>query len=80
MPKAIVIISDMEFDDIHANNKWDRDNVDWTFYGEMKERFEKSGYDMSIIVFWNVDSRNDVFQLSVITEEYKWLVGNPDGI
>lgn len=61
MPKAIVIISDMEFDNIHANNKWDSDNVDWTFYGEMKERFEKSGYDMPNIVFWNVDSRNDVF-------------------
>lgn len=53
MPKAIIVISDMEID--YCGNK------DWTFYDKTADRFRKYGYDIPNIIFWNVNSRNDVF-------------------
>lgn len=53
MPKSIIVISDMEID--NCGNK------DWTFYDQMKALYEKHGYEIPNIVFWNVYSRNDVF-------------------
>lgn len=53
MPKSLIVISDMEIDDC--------ENGDWTFYDEMKYKFEKYGYEIPNIVFWNVNSRHDVF-------------------
>lgn len=53
MPKAIVVISDMEID--YCGNK------DWSFYDKMEKKFRKAGYIIPNIIFWNVDSRHDVF-------------------
>lgn len=53
MPKAIVVISDMEID--FCGNR------SWTFYDKMKNKFRKAGYVIPNIIFWNVDSRRDVF-------------------
>ena len=53
MPKSIIVISDMEID-----RCGDRD---WTFYDKMKHKYEKHGYEIPNIVFWNVNSRHDVF-------------------
>lgn len=53
MPKAIVVISDMEID--RCGNK------DWSFYDKMENKFRKAGYVIPNIIFWNVDSRHDVF-------------------
>lgn len=53
MPKSILVISDMEIDDCG-----DRD---WRFYEEMKQKFGNYGYEIPNVVFWNVDSRHDVF-------------------
>ena len=53
MPKAIVVISDMEID--YSGNK------DWSFYDKMEKKFRKAGYVIPNIIFWNVDSRHDVF-------------------
>ncbi len=53
MPKSIVIISDMEFD--YCGNKR------WAFYDSMKAKYAQYGYDICQIIFWNVNSRNDVF-------------------
>ena len=53
MPKAIVVISDMEID--CSGNK------DWTFYDKMEKKFRKAGYVIPNIIFWNVNSRHDVF-------------------
>lgn len=60
MPKAIVIISDMEFDRIH-NNRGYAESVKWGFYEKMKYRYKTAGFEIPNLVFWNVDSRNDVF-------------------
>ena len=53
MPKSLIVISDMEIDACG--------NRDWTFYDKMAHKFEKRGYQVPNIIFWNVDSRHDVF-------------------
>lgn len=53
MPKSIIVVSDMEID--YCGNR------EWTFYDKMAHKFKKHGYEIPNIVFWNVDSRNDVF-------------------
>lgn len=53
MPKALIIISDMEFDHCGGRN--------WTFYDQMKSEFAKKGYEIPSIIFWNCESRHDVF-------------------
>lgn len=54
MVKSVIIISDMEINECTGRYKW-------LFYDEMKDRFEQHGYTIPNIVFWNVESRNDVF-------------------
>ena len=53
MPKALIVISDMEIDFCGDRN--------WTFYEKMSQRFRKYGYQIPNIIFWNVASRHDVF-------------------
>ena len=53
MPKSIIVISDMEID--RCGNR------EWTFYDKMEHKFEKHGYTIPNIVFWNVNSRHNVF-------------------
>ena len=65
MPKALIIISDMEIDE--SQRSYDgymygrTDSYKWTFYDRMKIRFEERGYEIPHIIFWNVASRHDVF-------------------
>jgi hypothetical protein len=56
LPKALVIISDMEI------NAWHGGSL--TFTEEMKNRFADAGYEMPKLVYWNVDSRKDTFLAS----------------
>lgn len=53
MPKSLIIISDMEFD--YCGNR------EWTFYDKMRAKFAQYGYEIPTIIFWQVDSRHDVF-------------------
>ena len=53
MPKSIIVISDMEID--RCGDK------DWTFYDWMRAEYRYYGYEIPNVVFWNVNSRNDVF-------------------
>ncbi len=53
IPKSIIVISDMEIDNCG--------NHEWTFYDKMAYKFQKHGYEIPNIVFWNVNSRHDVF-------------------
>lgn len=52
----IVIISDMEFDEIEAYDK--------TSYLYFKEKFEKLGFEIPEVVFWNVRTRNIHFPVT----------------
>ena len=56
LPKALVIISDLEID------YWDGGSL--TFTEEMHKRFADAGYEMPKLVYWNVDSRKDTFLAS----------------
>ena len=53
MPKSIVVISDMEIDNCCYSR--------WTFYDQMRARFAQYGYEIPQVIFWNVNSRHDVF-------------------
>ena len=33
----------------------------WSFYDDVKAYYESYGYKIPNVIFWNVDSRNDVF-------------------
>ncbi len=56
MPSSIVVITDMEIDRCVSG--------DWLFYDLMKQQYEKNGYDMPNIVFWNVNSRHNTYHAS----------------
>ena len=56
LPKALVIISDMEIDHWGGGSS--------TFTEEMRNRFADAGYEMPKLVYWNVDSRKDTFLAS----------------
>ncbi len=51
LPKTLYIISDMEFD-------YCTQNAQLTNFEYAKELFEKNGYTLPNVVFWNVQSRN----------------------
>lgn len=55
MVKSIIVISDMEIDMCVSES--------WLFYDAMKRRFEKAGYKIPNVVFWNVNSRHDIFHV-----------------
>lgn len=57
MPKALIVISDMEIDNYCRGYGLD-------FVTEMEHRFARAGYDMPNLIFWNVEARNDTFHAS----------------
>ena len=52
MPGTIYIISDMEFDEATSEN-------DETNFAIIKQKYKEAKYDMPILVFWSVDSRQN---------------------
>lgn len=54
LPRSIIIISDMEFDQATSGN---RD----TYYNLMKDKFAQHDYELPMIIFWNVDARSNTF-------------------
>lgn len=58
MPKALIVISDMEIDE----GTWTGyGNDSWSFHDGMTQRFAQYGYSMPTVVYWNVNSRHDVY-------------------
>lgn len=62
LPKSLLVITDMEF------NQATTSRGNWTFYESMKRNFAANGYQMPNVIFWNVNSRNDCFQ---VTSKYE---------
>ena len=58
MPKALVVISDMEIDQYYPNRGGHR-KLD--FVAQMKREFAENDYTMPTLIFWNVEARNDTF-------------------
>ena len=93
MPKALIIISDMEFDmctrsgymrgrmaDINTDRK--------TYFAHMKEMYSENGYELPKCIFWNVDARENTFHAELkdniqfasgqSTSVFKSLIANAD--
>lgn len=56
MPTVLYIVSDMEFDQACSSNSK-------TNFQVMREKYEKAGYKLPRVVWWNVASRNDQFPI-----------------
>ena len=54
LPKALICITDMEFNAANRNGRA-------TFMEYAREMYARAGYIVPVLVFWNVNSRNDVF-------------------
>ena len=54
MPKALVVVSDMEIDPFFRGEGLD-------FLEEMTRRFHKAGYSIPRVLFWCVSARNNTF-------------------
>lgn len=67
IPKALVIISDMEF------NYCAKDTL---FYDVCKAEYEAAGYKLPNIIFWNVNSMNDIFHATCDTPGVQLLSGH----
>lgn len=65
MPKALIIISDMEFDEAEGNRSfWGeplKSDYNKNYHDIIRDKFEENGYQMPKIIFWNANSRHDVF-------------------
>lgn len=70
LPKALIIISDMEFDRATDTDKeyWYHNSQSKSqiekhnkLMADLREKFKLHGYDLPKIIYWNVDSRNDVY-------------------
>ena len=66
LPKTILIISDMQFDadgrsywSSYSTNKHGSFNYDKTLFETIQAEYERFGYKLPKIVFWNVDSRGN---------------------
>ena len=57
MPKALVIISDMEFDEGTRYTKY-------TYHERFAKMYEDAGYTLPTIIYWNVASRQDTFHVA----------------
>lgn len=53
MPKALIVISDMEID------RYMRPGYNWSFVDVFKQKFANAGYELPQLVMWNVEARND---------------------
>lgn len=68
LPKAIVIISDMEF------NQFGIGDNNLNFTSEMERRFAEAGYTMPTLVYWNVCARQDTFH-AVADQNVRFISG-----
>lgn len=82
MVDKLYIISDMEFDDATTNTGYSyRSNggpttaPDATLFQTIRAKFEAKGYQMPNLVFWNVDSRNDQFPMSMDERGFQAVSG-----
>lgn len=62
LPKQVLIISDMEFDEASSPNLWMNESDAWerftpTLFDTIEERYRRAGYKMPRLIFWNVCGR-----------------------
>ena len=67
MIKSLVVISDMEIDYCGDD--------DWTFYDRMRKLYSDNGYEIPNVIFWNVNSRSDVFHADSLRKGVQLVSG-----
>ena len=81
LPRALVVVSDMEIDRYMRQNKMG-------FVDAMRAKFARHGYTLPKLILWNVEARNDTFltkQEDVLcvsgqsASTFRELCGNLDG-
>lgn len=55
MPKALIVVSDMEID------QYFRPNARWDFLQVLRKKFADYGYECPKLIMWNVEARHDTF-------------------
>ena len=63
MIRNVLIISDMEFDHAQVGYFSKGQALTKPLFDEIKERYNKSGYDLPKLIFWNVNSRTKTIPL-----------------
>lgn len=61
IPQQLIIISDQEFDDARGTYSWgirETGPIETLMEG-IRRKWNEAGYEMPVLVFWNVDARND---------------------
>lgn len=67
LPKSLIIVTDMEFNECASVNDvyrygYGRDAAKtMTFYDQMKRKYASYGYELPEIIFWNVNARHNTF-------------------
>lgn len=72
LPKAIVVISDMEIDEADRKND--------TFYEIVKKDFAEAGYKVPRLIFWNCSARNKIFHASAHQDGVQLVSGHSAAI
>lgn len=65
LPKNIIVISDMEFDQARGYYRWDKQPNNATLMENIEKKWNHYGYKMPKLIFWNVDARSDNFAMEV---------------
>ena len=63
MVKSLIIVSDMEIDVATSGWGTPTSSTTWSFYDTMRNLYHRNGYEIPNVVFWNVNSRHDVFHV-----------------
>ena len=67
LPTTLIVVSDMQFDEAGKNTN--------TNFELMKEEFNKAGYILPKIVFWNVNGNNNDFPVSATESNTAMISG-----
>ena len=54
MPTMLLVLSDMQFDE--SQDGWNNNGVPKVHFDDIKDKFNKSGYEKPKLVFWNLNS------------------------
>lgn len=71
LPGKLYIVSDMEFDACASRGG----RIGKTLFENIKDRFERHGYKMPLLVFWNVNARNEQFPMSMDERGFQLVSG-----
>ena len=74
LPSAILVISDMEINSFGSHDK------NTTFTDEMAARFAEAGYRMPTLIYWNVDSRNNIYHADATNPYVKFVSGHSPSV